>query len=465
MIEKYNAFISYRHSLEDNKIAKEVQTQLERFHIPHKIRKLTGKKRIERIFRDKEELPITSDLNEDIDYALGHSDYLIVLCSTHTSESIWVQKEIETFLINHTKKEILTVLVDGEPEDVIPEILTHDTVTRTLNDGSEITYEEVIEPLSCDYRLPIKQARKEELPRIAATIIGCSYDELMRRRRQYKIRRAVIATSIVGALAVAVMGYLLWSLAKINENYHKALVAQSQTLAVQSSQALEEGDRVQAIELALQGLPSEENPDMPVTDEAWKALSESLGTYIAPGLDICEPVWKYEMESVITEFFTNDDFSIVAAVDTANNIRVWDAGTHEILADISYIGEPVRGFGFAGEDRLVVLTSKRLIGFDTSDWEESWSIDAGVTYAGFTNCISTGSDTSIFTAKTNDGIIVADSNDGTVIKQITNNDVGSDSIFESKISADGTMVEIRCAPETYGTVATNSVCLFNVVTG
>ena len=462
MIEKYNAFISYRHSLEDNKIAKEVQTQLEHFHIPHKIRKLTGKKRIERIFRDKEELPITSDLNEDIDYALGHSDYLIVLCSTHTSESIWVQKEIETFLINHTKKEILTVLVDGEPEDVIPEILTHDTVTRTLKDGSEITNEEVIEPLSCDYRLPIKQARKEELPRIAATIIGCSYDELMRRRRQYKIRRAVIATSIVGALVIAIMGYLLWSLAKINENYHKALVAQSQTLAVQSEKALDEGDKVKAIELALQGLPSEDNPDMPVTDEAWKALSESLGTYIAPGLNSCEPDWKYEMESVIEEFYTDTNNSIIAAADTANNIRVWDAETHEVLADISYLGEPIKGFGFAGEGRLVVLTSKRMVGFDTSNMEEAWSVDVNADYGGIENCISSAVDSYTFAAKTDEGIIIADSNDGTIIKQITTDDFDAEAIIEAKISADGSMVALKCNADSDDYYIGSSVYLYNI---
>ena len=462
MIEKYNAFISYRHSLEDNKIAKEVQTQLEHFHIPHKIRKLTGKKRIERIFRDKEELPITSDLNEDIDYALGHSDYLIVLCSTHTSESIWVQKEIETFLINHTKKEILTVLVDGEPEDVIPEILTHDTVTRTLKDGSEITNEEVIEPLSCDYRLPIKQARKEELPRIAATIIGCSYDELMRRRRQYKIRRAVIATSIVGALVIAIMGYLLWSLAKINENYHKALVAQSQTLAVQSEKALDEGDKVKAIELALQGLPSEDNPDMPVTDEAWKALSESLGTYIAPGLNSCEPDWKYEMESVIEEFYTDTNNSIIAAADTANNIRVWDAETHEVLADISYLGEPIKGFGFAGEGRLVVLTSKRMVGFDTSNMEEAWSVDVNADYGGIDNCISSAVDSYTFAAKTDEGIIIADSNDGTIIKQITTDAFDAEVIIEAKISADGSMVALKCNADSDDYYIGSSVYLYNI---
>lgn len=92
----YNAFISYRHHPDDIRVASEIHRSLERSHVPRSIRKKYGK--IERLFRDKEELPITSDLNDDIDSALYNSDYLIVICSVHTKESIWVQREIELFL-------------------------------------------------------------------------------------------------------------------------------------------------------------------------------------------------------------------------------------------------------------------------------------------------------------------------------------------------------------------------------
>ena len=55
MIDHYNAFISYRHSPEDIKVAEAVQRGLEHFHIPAKIKKDTGIRRIDRIFRDKDE--------------------------------------------------------------------------------------------------------------------------------------------------------------------------------------------------------------------------------------------------------------------------------------------------------------------------------------------------------------------------------------------------------------------------
>ena len=102
MIQKhYSAFISYKHAEKDNRVAEEVQRRIERFHIPRAVRKKTGKEKLDPVFRDKAELPITADLNEEIQYALENSDYLIVICSHSTKLSNWVPREIETFLKNH----------------------------------------------------------------------------------------------------------------------------------------------------------------------------------------------------------------------------------------------------------------------------------------------------------------------------------------------------------------------------
>ena len=126
MSQHYDAFISYKHGERDNKIAATIERELEHFRVPAKIQKKVGKKGIQRIFRDRDELPITSDLGDTISEALNNSDYLIVICSTFTKDSIWVEREIEFFLRNHTRKEILTVISEGEPEDVIPSILLYE---------------------------------------------------------------------------------------------------------------------------------------------------------------------------------------------------------------------------------------------------------------------------------------------------------------------------------------------------
>ena len=77
----YDAFISYRHTEKDIAVAKELQQSLERFRIPKSIRQAYGMEKISRIFRDQEDLEMTSDLSRKIDEALDASDYLIVVCA------------------------------------------------------------------------------------------------------------------------------------------------------------------------------------------------------------------------------------------------------------------------------------------------------------------------------------------------------------------------------------------------
>ena len=168
----YNAFISYKHADLDNKVAATVEKKLERYHIPYKLRKKTGMKKIERIFRDTDELPLTSDLSGTIAEALENADYLIVICSTNTCQSTWVEREIKLFLQNHSQNNILTVLADGEPDDVVPEILKKREITRVNENGETETVIESVEPLSCDFRLPKKDAINIELPRLVGTIDG-----------------------------------------------------------------------------------------------------------------------------------------------------------------------------------------------------------------------------------------------------------------------------------------------------
>ncbi len=398
---KYNAFISYRHSEADSKIASEVQTRLERFRIPQAIVKKTGVKRIERIFRDKEELPITSDLNEDIDMALANSDKLIVICSTRTGESIWVRKEIETFLKYHDKKDVFTVLVDGEPEEVIPDILMHDTVTTVLPGGGIETKEEFIEPLSCDYRMDIKRARRVELPRLAAAIIGCSYDELVQRRRQYIRRRNTIIGTVAAISAAAIIGYLTWSLLQIRmnfnraeenyamaqsnlalaeenyaqaqENYMDALRNQSAYLASESRELLTEGDRLGAVQLALAALPSE-GKERPVTPEAEYALSNALGMYLTPGLVDTDVIWNYGSGYKIEKFRIDQKNMRVASLDTLGNLNIWSLKDHTLLKTFISERSKLHNFVIDPEGRVILAYSDEIKVIDNDLETELWSI-------------------------------------------------------------------------------------------
>ena len=334
----YNAFISYRHHPDDIRVASQIHRALEHYKVPRAIRKKT--KGITRLFRDKDELPITSDLSSDITKALRNSDYLIVICSTHTCESAWVQREIETFLQTHDRSKILTVLVDGEPCNTIPEILQ---MEERLDPVTGQTIKVPIEPLSCDWRVGKRKARREELPRLAAALLNCGYDELRQRERQYRTRRMAAIFSAALAVSLCFTAYFVYTSLKIqraNEqlqdanvriqnNLDQALENQSKFLATASGEYLDDGDRLTAIALALEALPEYEG-ERPYVAAAEKALSDAVGIYHANKELMADG--SFNCGSSVSTFQLTDDGERIYIVDERDIITVWDTRTFERLA-------------------------------------------------------------------------------------------------------------------------------------
>ena len=372
MIDFYNAFISYKHAPQDSKVAEHVQRNLERFHIPHAIRKKTGRQKIERIFRDKDELPITSDLTDTISNALEKAEYLIVICSPRTKESIWVQREIKFFLRNHRRDKILTVLVEGEPQDVIPDILKYDEHTEIDFTGDEKIVRTPIEPLSCDYRMPLGKAKREELPRLAAALIGCSYDELVRRQRAYTMRRILILSTVLTVASIAFGVYMFNSKRQINENLQASLINESRFLASESGLLLGQERRQDALYLALAALPSEENPGRPVTSEAVQALTNAVMAYRGlTGMTI-EPVWNYSPGNNIESFLLNPSGTALAALDSMRIVTVWDTATHNVLCEIPNPNEEVDHLTFINDTALVMADNSYIYAYDIQTGERIW---------------------------------------------------------------------------------------------
>ena len=369
MIERFDAFISYKHAPLDNKVAAEVQRSLERFHVPARIRKATGKKKIERIFRDKAELPITSNLSDDISCALEHSDFLIVICSHSTKLSTWVPREIEYFLQFHPISHVLTVLAEGEPSEVIPEILQKD-----------------LEPLSCDYRMSFPKARKVELPRLLAAILGCSYDELVMRARQYRMRRLAVIGSIAGILAAGFIAYLLWSRAQIQKNYEisqenlrQARINQSIYLSNASAKLLTEGhDSIGAAQLALAALPSEEG-DRPLVPEAICALADSIYAYQPkfPRFSTMIPNGKYTMGSKVKQIAISQDYTTLFVLDETCSLAAFDINTQEKLYSLSVEEAFVERASMLvlPDDTILLSDGFKLHRYDWKNSQELWTYD------------------------------------------------------------------------------------------
>ena len=80
MEREYIAFISYRHLPLDMDIAKQLHKMIEHYNVPQKYRK-DGRKTPGIVFRDQDELPLSSDLSGSIQTALDHSQFLILIAT------------------------------------------------------------------------------------------------------------------------------------------------------------------------------------------------------------------------------------------------------------------------------------------------------------------------------------------------------------------------------------------------
>ena len=207
---EYVAFISYRHKELDKKIAKQVHSMVERYVIPKEMRDEKGTKKLGNVFRDEEELPVSSNLTESIQTALDHSKFLIVICTPNTPESVWVQREIEYFLSHHDRDHVVGILVDGTPDTSFPEQLTK---SQEISESGEVTIKE-IEPLAANLTNEQHQytpsRMKKEAVRLYAALLGCPFDSLWQRERRQKMRKlvAVMALGMTVALAFCVSIYL-----------------------------------------------------------------------------------------------------------------------------------------------------------------------------------------------------------------------------------------------------------------
>ena len=375
MIDFYNAFISYRHAKLDSAIAEHLVKQLEHFHVPHNLKKKLRHQKITRIFRDKDELPITSDLTETITNALANAEYLIVICSTNTKESMWVKREIRTFLQTHTADKILTVLCDGEPEEVIPEELL--SVEKEYLDAQGFLHRVTvpIEPLSCDYRLPRSRADKEELPRLASALLGCSYDELLRRRRQYAIRRTAVIVAAAFAAMAAFGSYLMYTNKKINESYLETLRSRAVYLANEATQLIDEDKRVDGVQLALAALPADEKDKKPVTAQAVRAITEASGAYKTSSNLTYSPVWNYKTSQPVSSLKLSENEMYLAAIDNVGNVYCWNTSSHKLVFNKVAENVPV-DFVFTGNENILITYRDRIEAYNIESGANIWNYDA-----------------------------------------------------------------------------------------
>lgn len=228
---KYWAFISY--SSKDRRWGEWLRRRLENYRIPKDIRgqRLTDgavlSKYLRPIFRDRDELPSSDNLGEKIQIALKNSRYLVVLCSPNSARSRWVNKEITDFQAMGNSKNILALILGGEPNSGDPE-----------NESFPPALRYPVEPIAGDLRKE-GDGKDRGFFKIIAGIAQLDFDEIYRRHERAARRRRLLLTLVSITLILTFAGLAILAMIQRDKALRQEKRATAQYLATQSQLELQ----------------------------------------------------------------------------------------------------------------------------------------------------------------------------------------------------------------------------------
>lgn len=386
MERNYIAFISYRHIPRDMAIAKQLHSLIENYVIPKGLRKSNAKK-LGIVFRDQEELSASYDLSLDIQLALAHSEYLIVICSPGSSKSDWVQREIQYFLQTHDRSHVLTVLTDGEPGESFPAVLTqvYDEKTETFRET---------EPLAVDVRAKhLRGARyrlRKEYLRLVTAILGCSYDNLILREQRRLFLRMLSAAMAVCFVISCFLG-ILWNKNRQIEQKNEELAVEkanvqyreSQLLTADAETAMSAGDYRTAIQLAVDALTVDGSLDRPYYAPAESVLLEAMNIFREKEtgsllydtvLEQMTPIVDFCISDNGTKIFTIDSYGQIHCFDTSDGRILWSSYTQASNYDLA---DSAKYFVSKSPNCVTCLFDECLTCFNQDTGARLWERDIG----------------------------------------------------------------------------------------
>ena len=359
---KYDAFISYRHCDLDKFVAENLHKILESYELPKNIKEklnINGKT-IKRVFRDQDELPLSSNLEDPIIEALKNSKYLIVICSPRLKDSLWCKKEIETFKKIRGRKNIFCVLVEGEPSDSFPKEVLFDEIEKKEKNGKIIKEKKLVEPLALDVRGTTKKEilkkLKEEKLRLIAPMYNLDYDDLKQRHKQRRQRKIMITSVVVAVTCILFTLYTSIMLIKINSQQNTLKLYQAQSLSRMSNEYLNKDNRYDAIKSSYQALTEFDNVKMPYTPEAEYTLLESLGMYDVGSS--YKAVSQLKTNGVATIIKSSNDNKYALVYDESDEITLFSTKTLKKIKtfDVSGVYITENSFSFIGNDLFSYIT-------------------------------------------------------------------------------------------------------------
>ena len=240
----YPAFISYSHR--DKAWADWLHRSLETYRVPSRLVGTTTAhgtipRRLNPIFRDRDELASADSLADKVNAALRLSENLIVICSPASAASRWVNEEVLTYKRMRRGERILCLIVDGEPNATdLPGRESEECFCPALRfklDANGQPTTEHTEPIAADARAG-KDSKPNAKLRLIAGMLDVGFDALKQREQQRRIRRMTAIT----VLAVFVMTVTIVLAIFALVSRHAAVVAQDKAVSAEQAAVVARDD-------------------------------------------------------------------------------------------------------------------------------------------------------------------------------------------------------------------------------
>jgi WD40 repeat protein len=359
----YRVFISYRHSDpatvgSDGEFARWLQRRLETYSFPRRLVGVTTSAgvipaRLGLVFRDEDYLPAGPELDLLIERALRGSENMVVLCSPAAAASPWVNKEIAFFKAlqaeaangDGTKRQILAVIIDGEPHASDPKLECFPPTLKVQVDAAGHLTSIPSNPLAPDIR---RDGRDNAALRLIAGLFSLDFEDLVareeQRRREFR-RRSILLFSVgimLTALAVAGLvgtAFLGW----------RNALARSDLIAANALQALLNNKTEEGLMIALSAAPPPEGGILPLRPTAQQAVA----TAVLASENLHAVLQDSGREVTVVKPFHRSSRVLVSGMD--GRVNVFDIQNGNPIRTLRESGEPIRLGAVSPDDKLVAV--------------------------------------------------------------------------------------------------------------
>lgn len=153
------------------------------------------------VFRDRDELPTSSELGDNLQKSLQQSRYLIVICSPAAAKSRWVEEEVRAFKSWNGRDRVIALIAGGIPnasDQANPDAECFPYSMRFDIDSANRPIR--VEPIAADLSSE-GDGRQRAFLKVVAGLLGVGFDELYQREKRRANRRKLL----VGAAAMIVL--------------------------------------------------------------------------------------------------------------------------------------------------------------------------------------------------------------------------------------------------------------------